>query len=133
MAVSGDVHWSELMTRDVKTACEFLTRVVGWRFQDFGPGAEPYKVGMAGDRPVCGVLPISDPEYDAIPTAWVAYVHVDDVDASCAEAERAGGSVARAPIAVAGVGRIAIIRDGAGTPLGLITPDTSPDDAAGAD
>ena len=47
---------------------------------------------------------------------------VDDLSGALARASMEGGQVVREPFEVPGVGRIAIITDNAGNPMGWMTP-----------
>ena len=80
-------------------------------------------MGKQGDRPVIGIFDGSaDPQIGAMPTQWLSYFAVDDVDAAAETTRAQGGHVHRAPWNVPGVGRIAIVADPAGAVAGLITP-----------
>jgi len=127
----GDVHWSELMTREVETAKAFYTAVMGWNFEIFtaAEGAPPYHVAMSSGRPVAGIMDMAAPEFQGVPPHWITYVHVDDARAACDAAAEAGGAVIRPPFEVPQVGRIAILKDPSGAVIGVIAPA---EDAASA-
>ena len=61
-------------------------------------------------------------EMGPTPHGWMAYIGVDDVDASAKKAKDLGGTVVREPFDVAGVGRICIISDPDGGVVGMMTP-----------
>ena len=53
------------------------------------------------------------------PALWLAYVEVDDIDASTAKVKALGGTVMRDKTEVPGMGWLAIIVDPTGAHLGL--------------
>jgi predicted enzyme related to lactoylglutathione lyase len=62
------------------------------------------------------------PQFDRIPSHWFAYIAVDDVDSRCAAATKLGVTIIRAQWDIAGVGRIAIVKDPTGAVVGWMTP-----------
>jgi predicted enzyme related to lactoylglutathione lyase len=86
-----------------------------------------YLVAKRGDAMVAGIFDMALGGLPAtMPSHWLTYFAVDDVDASARQVAASGGAVLRAPWDVPGVGRFAIIRDAAGAGLGLITPTPTP-------
>lgn len=122
MADHGTFYWNELMTREPDKACAFYAGTLGWRFEEMPMPEGVYRVAKQGERPVAGVFEMTAPQFDGLPPHWFAYIAVDDVDRRIAAAKQAGAEVIREPFEVAGVGRIAIIRDPAGAAIGWITP-----------
>ena len=66
----------------------------------------------AGDRPVAGIEKI--PEGAQFPPHWLAYVAVDDVDATAKRAGELGGQVYKEPTDIPKVGRFAVLADPTG-------------------
>ena len=122
MTSHGSFHWNELMTHDVERAKAFYTRTLGWGFEAMPMDGFTYWIVKSGDQVVGGAIEMSGPDFKDVPEHWMAYVAVDDVDARLATAVAAGASILREPFDIAGVGRIAILRDAAGAVIGLITP-----------
>ena len=120
----GDIHWNELMTRDADAAAAFFETVVGWTVSRMPmPGGEgEYLVCARGDEMKAGIFAMSGPEFDGMDPQWMTYIAVDDIDATAAAAEAAGGTVVQQPFDVPGVGRIAMIRDPSGAVVGMMTP-----------
>ena len=120
----GHFHWNELMTRDREAAKAFYAETLGWSYDAF-PMADggDYAVCMMNGQPVGGMLEIKpNPEMDHVPDCWFAYIAVDDIDARLEKVPAAGGAIERPAFDVPGVGRIAIVRDKAGSSIGWITP-----------
>ena len=125
MADHGVFYWNERITRRPKEACDFYARTLGWRFEEMPMPDGVYRVAKLGDRPVAGVLEMKGEQFEGVPEQWLAYIAVDDVDKRLADARQAGAKVLREPFDVEGVGRIAILKDPGGAPLGWITPRPS--------
>ena len=74
-----------------------------------------------GEESVAGIYSIDANDQDTS-EGWFAYVAVDDLSGALARASMEGGQVVREPFEVPGVGRIAIVTDNAGNPMGWMTP-----------
>lgn len=122
MSVHGTVHWSELMTGDVAAARAYYSAVCGWTFSDMPMPGGVYHIGMAGETPAGGLMPM-DPSYINDPTPrWITYFAVDDVDKAAGQTRASGGTILRDCFDIPQVGRILMVRDPGGAVLGLITP-----------
>ena len=132
MATNGSFYWNELMTRDAEAAKKFYGATLGWTFepmeQDGGPA---YWLAKVGEESVAGIYSIDANDQDTS-EGWFAYVAVDDLSGALARASMEGGQVVREPFEVPGVGRIAIITDNAGNPMGWMTPSERDDGCRGA-
>ncbi|KNG92623.1 VOC family protein [Pseudaestuariivita atlantica] len=119
----GDIHWSELMTRDVAAARDYYSRVCGWTIDTMPMPEGEYNVAKVGDDMVAGMMDMSAmPGMEDAPAHWFTYIAVADVDAAAAETKDAGGMVLRPPFDVPNVGRIVIVADPGGAAVGLMTP-----------
>jgi predicted enzyme related to lactoylglutathione lyase len=65
------------------------------------------------------------PEWQNVPTHWMMYVYVDDVDAAAAKVAQLGGKVCVPPTDI-GVARFAVVSDPAGTTFSIIKPAAPP-------
>ncbi|MBX3575806.1 MAG: VOC family protein [Rhizobiaceae bacterium] len=113
--------WHELMTSDPKGAEAFYAKVVGWRPEAFPGAGMPYTVVHAGDRGVGGIMGIP-PGADGMPSMWVGYIYVKDVDAAAGALSKAGGAVKQPPQDIPGVGRFAVVTDPQGATFMLMAP-----------
>lgn len=119
----GMVWWTELMTRDPDGARDYYGKVCGWEWESVPMGTSTYWMGKKNGVPLVGVMDMTgQPDYDDTPPHWFSYFAVDDVDAACDATRAAGGKVLREPWDVPGTGRIAILQDPTGAPMGLMTP-----------
>jgi predicted enzyme related to lactoylglutathione lyase len=75
-----------------------------------------YTILQNGGKGVGGLL--QAPSAD-MPTMWLAYVTVPDIDATVAKLQQLGGVVCKPPFEVPTVGRIAIVQDPQGAMFGL--------------
>lgn len=113
----GKVHWSELTTPNPKAACEWATAAFGWSISEMPMvGGDVYYIASVGETPVAGIMP--PPKGAPDQPMWTTYIAVDDVDATAKMAPQ----VLAEPFDIPGVGRIAMIIDGGGAPLGIMTP-----------
>lgn len=119
----GTIHWTELNTRDVDKAIAYYSKICGWTFDKMPMGDADYHIAMMGERMVAGVFDLTAmPEMKDLPSHWLTYLAVDDVDAAAQETVEMGGGIIRAAWDVEGVGRIAILSDPSGAGFGLMTP-----------
>ena len=120
MADHGAFHWNELLTGDVEKCKAFFAEVCGWTYDDVPMPSFTYTVAKSGDKMAGGIMDKSKTGEPAMPSHWMAYIGVDDVDAAAAKVASAGGKVLQEPFDVEGVGRIAIIADPDGAVVGLM-------------
>jgi predicted enzyme related to lactoylglutathione lyase len=106
----------ELTTSNLEGAREFYTKVFDWKLNDVPNAQAPYVLIDTGDKPEGGMMSIPEP---GVPTAWLAYIQVDDVDACCAKINENGGKVWKEPEDVPGFGRGAVVCDPQGAYFGL--------------
>jgi predicted enzyme related to lactoylglutathione lyase len=107
---SGRFVWHDLMTTDPAKALGFYRALFGWETRpwDMG-GGETYEMLYAGEHGIGGVMPLDASA--GIPSHWIGYLTVADVDAACAEAERAGAKSCVPPTDIPTVGRFAVVED----------------------
>jgi len=110
---AGRFVWYDLMTTDKEKSIDFYTKLLGWKVKDveMGPGAK-YTMINTGSRDIGGMDAL-DPSR-GIPSHWIAYVTVDDVDAAVAKTKELGGDVKVPPTPIPNVGRFAVIADPTG-------------------
>lgn len=123
----GDWIWYELMTPDADAATGFYGAILGWKINNPKDDGFDYREVQMGSEFIGGVMPLT-PEMTAggaVP-AWVGYVAVDDVDASVAAIEAAGGRTCMPARDMEGVGRFAMMFDPQGAPFYVMTPTPPP-------
>jgi predicted enzyme related to lactoylglutathione lyase len=120
----GHFHWNELMTSDREAAKDFYSETLGWTYEAF-PMADggDYAVCMMDGQPVGGMMEMKEEtRISGVSDCWFSYIAVDDIDARLERVAEAEGSIERPAFDIPGVGRVAIVRDRAGSAVGWITP-----------
>lgn len=114
--------WNELMTLDVPAAEKFYTELIGWDAKDSGMPGMKYTIFNAGEKGVAGLMEMpKDAKEGGVPSHWMAYIAVDDVDASAEKVKELGGKIIHGPQDVPDVGRFCIIQDPTGAVVSLMT------------
>lgn len=114
----GTPCWIDLGTPDQDAAAEFYGGLFGWSVEEDENAEQTggYRVAMLRGKGIGGVMKLME---EGQPPAWSTYIAVDDVDATVAKAQEAGGSVIAEPMDVLDYGRMAFLADPSGAVLGL--------------
>ncbi len=132
--MTNDFIWYELITSNADAAQAFYGAVVGWTFGDSGQAGMDYRVLMAEDVAIGGLMATPTGSASAgMKPSWYAYVAVPDVDAVVARFEGAGGTVWMPARTMDNVGRMAMVADPQGAALYVMTPAMSGPDGNGSD
>lgn len=119
--VNGRFVWHDLMSTDPEGSKAFYSQLFGWDIQDVPMPHGTYR--MINDRPAAqggeGQGGIEAVPQEGVPSHWLGYVTVPDVDAAAKAAAEAGGTVHLEPTDIPEVGRFAIVADPAG---GVVAP-----------
>lgn len=111
----------ELSTTDTDQAKSFYGQLFDWNMEDVpmpdGQGA--YTMLGVGDGTGGGLMKQPVP---GAPSAWLAYVQVDDIRASIDKAKALGAQVMQDATEVMGAGSLSVIVDPTGAMLGLWEP-----------
>jgi uncharacterized protein len=129
----GTFAWNELWTNDLEGAKSFYGATLGWTFEEMAMPEGLYWVATLGDTAVAGLMEIGGAVPEGTSPHWFSYVEVDDIDERLKDVASNGGTVAREPFDVPGVGRIAILTDATGAMLGLMTSEDNYEDEAEED
>lgn len=115
----GTFCWMELMTTDTSKAKDFYTKLLGWNTEEMDMGeCGTYTIFKIRDQGLGGMMKIST-EMGPIPPHWLAYVAVDDVDASTTQARELGAEVLSPPMDIPAVGRFSVVKDPTGAAIAL--------------
>ena len=109
--------WNELATSDPAAAAQFYCSLFGWTTENFcpAPGMD-YTMLKNGDKAFGGVMPVREP---GTPPYWINYVGVENLETMVAKATALGAKILVPPMSIGEAGRIAILADPQGAPVGL--------------
>ncbi len=113
--------WNELMAKDFDKAKSFYTTLFGWsaREMDMGPAGK-YTIWTQGGKDIGGGMAITA-DMGPVPSHWLAYVSVPNVDESAKQAASLGAKVMVPPMDIPDVGRFSILEDPTGAHIAIIT------------
>lgn len=120
MPKHGTFCWNELMTRDAAKAEKFYSDLIGWELDKQSMGQE-YTVLKVGDTQCGGLMAMPENVPAEVPSHWMAYITVDDVDAVAAKVPELGGEILVPPQDIPKVGRFIVVQDPTGAAVGMIT------------
>jgi predicted enzyme related to lactoylglutathione lyase len=106
----------ELSTTDVGKAKDFYGKLFKWTLEDVPMDGATYTLIKVGEGTGGGIMQQMVP---GAPSAWLAYVEVDDIAAATKRAKDLGATVMRDVTEVMGAGWLSIIVDPTGAVLGL--------------
>ena len=117
----GTFCWNELVTHDVEAAEKFYGELIGWKITDSGMPGMVYKMLTIGETQAGGLMAMPPEVPKDVPSHWMSYITVEDVDASAKKAQELGAELIHAPQDIPTVGRFCIIKDPTGAVVSLIT------------
>ena len=113
----------ELNTTDVEKAKSFYSQMFDWKMEDMQMGpSDTYTVIKAGEGTGGGLLKNPMP---GVPSFWLAYVLVDDINAATEKARSLGAKIVKDSVEVPNMGWLTIIGDPTGAALGFWQPKQS--------
>ncbi len=123
MAVDiGKIGWIDLTVEDAPAIRDFYAKVVGWKPEDVGMGDySDFNMTMpeSGD-PAAGICHARGGNAE-LPSKWLIYITVADVDKSAETCRENGGQVVVGPKPM-GDGKFAVIEDPNGSVAALYQP-----------
>lgn len=116
----GEGSWHELMTTDAPAAMKFYEEVFGWQpteAMDMGPDGK-YQMFNRPHGMIGGMM--NKPAAMAnVPSNWLIYFRVPDVDAAAERIKANGGTILNGPMEVPGGDRVVTAADPQGATFGL--------------
>jgi predicted enzyme related to lactoylglutathione lyase len=109
----------ELDTSDLSKAKSFYTKLFDWKLEDVPVEMGSYTMIHVGEGTGGGMMKQPVP---GAPSAWLAYVQVDDIAAATKKAKSLGATIMKDVTEVMGAGWLSIIIDPTGAALGLWKP-----------
>jgi len=109
----------ELNTTDVAKAKAFYGTLFAWELEDVDTAGHGYTMIKVGGETGGGMMKHPVP---GAPSAWLAYVQVDDIAAATQKARALGATVMKDVTEVMGAGWISVLIDPTGAAIGLWKP-----------
>ena len=119
---TGQFLWVELLTRDAAKATAFLGELLNWKAQEVDMPGGKYTLLFSEGRSASGMMPMPPQVPAEVPSHWVGYISVPDVDATAKFIEAAGGQILFPPMDVPGIGRFTQFLDPTGATAAIMTP-----------
>jgi hypothetical protein len=119
-AAVGSFCWDELLTSDPDAAVTFYRGLFGYDHETKDGGAMgTYHILRRGQGQGSGIGGIVKMPPTVLHPYWLAYIYVEDVDASAAKGKELGGQIDAPPETIQGAGRFSILGDPSGAAIGL--------------
>ncbi|CAN5246794.1 VOC family protein [soil metagenome] len=118
----GQFGWAELSARGLQKTLPFYKSVFGWDARTSAataPDQPPYTEFKVGDQSIAGAIEMPAMVPTEVPSYWMPYFSVKDVDGTFKKARDAGAKELVAPEDFPG-GRFAIVEDPQGAAFGLL-------------
>jgi uncharacterized protein len=112
--------WAEVNARGVDKVIPFYQQVFGWTPKTTGSGDQAYTEFLVDGESTVGATEMSPAFPPSVPSHWLVYFTVDDVDAAHRKAIEAGARELVAPLDFPS-GRMSIVTDPEGAAFGLLT------------
>jgi uncharacterized protein len=119
----GTLCWTELTTTNLRAAETFYTGLFGWTAKRSDPasGMEYTEMSNQGQASV-GMMPKPPQMPASVPSYWMPYFMVTDVDASAEKAKQQGAKLFVPPQNISNVGRFSVVSDPQGAVFALFQP-----------
>jgi predicted enzyme related to lactoylglutathione lyase len=117
------INWFEIPTTDLDRASRFYESLLGisLKREQLTATDTPMAIFPGEQESVRGAL-IASPTRKPVGDGALVYLHAQDLDASLARLEKAGGSVVLPKTDIGEPGFIALVRDSEGNVVGLHSP-----------
>lgn len=118
----GSIVWVDQTSPDADRIRDFYTEVVGWTPSpvDMGEYKDYGMLPPGGSQPVAGICHALGVNAD-LPSGWLIYIIVKDLDASLGSCRTLGGKVVAGPKGMGGKARYAVIEDPSGAIAALFS------------
>jgi predicted enzyme related to lactoylglutathione lyase len=116
----GSITWIDLTVPNAEEVRDFYSKVVGWKpapvsmgdYEDFN------MIAPQSGNPSAGVCHARGGNAD-LPSQWLIYITVEDVDKSAQHCVELGGKIISPPKEMSGYGKMCVIQDPAGAVAAL--------------
>lgn len=115
----GTVVWTDLTVSNAKEVKDFYTEVMGVKSSDVNMGEySDYTLIAPNEKEVVAGVCHARGENADLPSQWLVYFQVEDVDVSAQKCKEMGGKVIAGPREL-GEGRFCVVQDPAGAVAAL--------------
>ncbi|NNE43468.1 MAG: VOC family protein, partial [Gemmatimonadetes bacterium] len=106
---------------DLAKSVEFYSELFGWTVQEEGGDNDglAYRRIASGDHEIGGFIEL---DAEGVPSHWIGYVTVDDVDSACGRARKLGGKTPVPGTDIPNVGRFAVVSHPGGSYVSPFAP-----------
>jgi predicted enzyme related to lactoylglutathione lyase len=112
--------WNELRTTDLPASNAFYSAAFGISPQVSDTGGVQYTLFNVNDRAVAGAMAMAGFFPPDVPSHWLPFFTVDNLEESMALAEKLGGQIISPVLEAEGVGRWTNVQDPQGAVFGII-------------
>lgn len=123
MAPAGTPVWIDLATSDLAASRAFYCELFGWDAEEPSPEMGNYFNFTRDGERVAGCMPAMP---DSPADVWTVYLASEDAEKTCKAVLAAGGTVHAPAMDVEDLGRMAVVADPSGVPMGIWQPGTHP-------
>ncbi|AFN74383.1 glyoxalase/bleomycin resistance protein/dioxygenase [Melioribacter roseus P3M-2] len=111
----GAIAWHDLTVDDATGLKSFYEKVTGWKSQPVSMGDyDDYNMIIPSEgNPVAGICHKKG-ENANLPSLWMIYINVENLDSSIEACKGNGGKVISGPKVINGMGKYCVIEDPAG-------------------
>ena len=122
---AGAMIWNELQTTDAQTVIPFYEKLLGWNFKK--DDDTEYYYFINNGRMNGGLMPMDAETYGDMPSHWMVYFNVDDIQTALNTVKASGGNALMDINDAPGVGKFFVATDPAGATLTLMeAPNPEP-------
>jgi predicted enzyme related to lactoylglutathione lyase len=119
---TGTISWNQLVATETNAA--FYSKLFDWHTAPFVPpgmpdGGDSMTLFKTDPNMIGGVAGMVQKQKPELPSLWIPYVVVDDVDAALTKAVALGATIRIPTKSIGQLGRIAIIHDPEGATVGF--------------
>lgn len=115
----GAPCWVDLMSSDVEKSKAFYGELLGWVAEKANAEFGGYINFQKDGEQVAGLMAA---QQEGMPDVWSVYLNVDDAAKTVDAAKEHGGQVLVEPMAVGGLGTMAVVADAGGAMIGMWQP-----------
>ena len=112
--------WADLATANTRHAADFYSALFGWQTTRIQANGGEFRQFVADGQPVASMYQLSTQQINAgVPSHWIPYVAVSDLDRAASRAVALGGRILVSPFRVEGIAKVSLIADSLGALTGI--------------